>query len=313
MMEGLVAVKNILLATLLSGATLLSAGEPAPPSPGPNQYVYEGRSAAEWATDLKAGKNVEKASHALVKLGRDAVPSLMQLIKQNDPELTRLASEVLSRMKKEKEAVPIFIELLKDPNFEVRRTAVRALGEFADTSLLAMKALEEMLKDRDRAVAEAAEEALAPFEARKRERQDIFDRATALIEAGDYREAAELVEELRRRDPGSEQAASIMRMLDERQREEAGGRQSVADRTRDEAIRAMKERDRTERMALVETLLKNARKTADVDPFKAMDLCRKVIAMDPENPEVKRMIKDLERRIAEAEAQNVQEKKGADF
>ena len=32
------------------------------------EYVYEGRPAPEWAKDLKAGTNVEKAQHALAAL-----------------------------------------------------------------------------------------------------------------------------------------------------------------------------------------------------------------------------------------------------
>ena len=94
----------------------------------PETYVYEGKSASSWAAELKTRTDHEKAFHALNRLGSQSIPALLIL--------------------------------LKDENFEVRRNAVRALGPLAWMDANAIIALKVALKDRDKAVAESAEEAL---------------------------------------------------------------------------------------------------------------------------------------------------------
>jgi HEAT repeat protein len=123
------------------------------------EFVYEGRAAADWAKELRETNDPEKAMHALVKIGRDSVPALLPLLKDPNPKIASVASQVLMQMQQDKEAAPIFMPLLKDPNYEVRRTAVRVLGRFKDQPEVA-HAIKEVLNDRDRAVAEAAEEVL---------------------------------------------------------------------------------------------------------------------------------------------------------
>ena len=152
------------------------------------EYVYEGKSAAEWAKELKAGDNVEKAQHALVVLGQDALPALMQLLREPDAKLNWVVLAVLKELKLDQESIPRLLPLLKDESFEVRRAAVRLLGRFAHTDAAAGAALKGALQDQDRAVAEAAEEVLSA-KARSEEKDKLATKAAEAAQARTREEA----------------------------------------------------------------------------------------------------------------------------
>jgi len=172
--------------------------------PRADDFVYEGKPAAEWARELKAGN--PKATHALSRLGKDAVRPLIELLKDPDEKVSGAAANVLSQLQLDKATLPSFLTLLKDDHFEVRRTAVRLLGKFATQDAAVNAALTEMLKDRDRAVAEVAEEALRSVEI-----EPLLEEARGSLKQGDAKRAMQLSDRVLSINPG-EKRALVLKM-----------------------------------------------------------------------------------------------------
>ena len=168
------------------------------------EFVYEGKPAAEWAKELKAGTNEKQAKHALSAIGKDSIPTLVQLLKDPDAKARAAAVGVLAEMKLEKDSIAVVLPMLKDESYEVRRAAVRLLGRHLDIDPGAAAAVKGALSDRDKAVAEVAEEILATRikpeeEARQRRRFDgiLADAKAAAIE-GDLEKAKHHLEQARK-------------------------------------------------------------------------------------------------------------------
>ena len=300
------AMKVTLPVALLSGLLSVFAAEPNAPVPA-DEYVYEGKNAAAWVQSLKAGENTDKAAHALLKLGKDAVPSLMQLIKEKDPKLAPVALKILAEMKQEKEAIPTFTALLKHEDFEVRKTAVRCLAEFAGNNLVAQRAIEEMLNDRDKAVAEVAEQALEPLRDKKRNAEAIAKGAAESLNHREYERAGRLAEEALKLDSKNMTALEVLgavkvQKLEFQQKEAEKMKVLDAERARDD------------RKALVSTLVKNAKNALEAEQFaKAFELARKALAMDPQNEGALVVMNQANAKLGRAEGDKVkQEKRGGE-
>lgn len=84
----------------------------------------------------------EAAATALGRIGRAAVPSLIQALRHRDPEVRRKAALVLARIGPQaEEAVPELTASLDDQNEEVRTAATRALGQIGPAAAEAVPAL----------------------------------------------------------------------------------------------------------------------------------------------------------------------------
>lgn len=123
--------------------------------------MYEGRTAAEWFKELQADGTSQPARTALAKLGSETLAVVAPALNEGDVASRKAAEEVLATLELREADLPRAAELLLHPHFGIRRTTVRLLGKLAPKSPEAMRLLRGALDDRDRAVSEAAEEALA--------------------------------------------------------------------------------------------------------------------------------------------------------
>ena len=98
-----------------------------------------------------------EASLALVVIGPEAMPSVMQGTTNNDPRIRAAAVRTLGGMSFDADAVvPVLIKSLKDDSGEVRFSAAFSLGEFPQESAAIVPALTESLADRDDKVRRSA-------------------------------------------------------------------------------------------------------------------------------------------------------------
>jgi len=275
-----VALVSLVLYSALSAADPTQPIEPVPnagKAEARDEYTYEGKNSAAWIEELKAG-NADKASHALKKLGKDAVPPLLALLKA-DPKQSETVLRILSEMKREREAVKAFTELLKNENWEVRRMAVRALSEFVVTDVAAEQAIKEALKDQDKAVVEAAEDGLKALNARMERRKQGLEKLDQWVAAGKSDEAEALCRELLREfpdDPALRKYAAIVAVVrtERQKRVEVEKRKLEADQ--EDRLK------RDERVDLIEMLVKNASRSLERNDLeRAHDLCLKALAIDP--------------------------------
>lgn len=88
----------------------------------------------------------ETAAAALARIGRAAVPSLIQTLGHRDAQVRRQAALVLARIGPDAaDAVPELTELLDDPEESVRKAAARALGQIGPEAAEAVPALMRQL------------------------------------------------------------------------------------------------------------------------------------------------------------------------
>ncbi|HYF49019.1 MAG TPA: HEAT repeat domain-containing protein [Planctomycetota bacterium] len=269
-------------------AWVASAADPIPqpqpdakplPKPAQDEFTYEGKTAAAWIEELKAG-NAEKASHALKKLGKDAVPPLLALLK-NDPKQSETVLKILSEMKREREAVKAFIELGKHENWEVRRMAVKALSEFVATDVMAEQALKEALKDRDKAVVEAAEDGLKALAARADRRRAAIDRIERALAEDRLEEAERTAIEVMKENPADEGMRNTVEVIRAR-RQDREKRVEVEKQKFEAAKEEVLRRD--ERASLLGMLVKNAARCLERNELeRAEELILKALAMDPKH------------------------------
>ena len=77
----------------------------------------------------------------------DAVPSLIELLENSDPEVRWRALATMGRMARQEEAiVPAIIPLLADSHQNVRWHAAYALGEFGAKASAALPAMHELVE-----------------------------------------------------------------------------------------------------------------------------------------------------------------------
>lgn len=88
------------------------------------------------------------AADALSRIGKPAVPQLIEALHHPDPKVRRAATSVLARMGSEaKDAVPALIQLLDDENASVRRCAAKTLGRIGPDAAEAVPALVRTLME----------------------------------------------------------------------------------------------------------------------------------------------------------------------
>jgi tetratricopeptide (TPR) repeat protein len=277
------------------------------------EYVYEGRSAAEWIKELKPGiggygPGAGKAQHALAVLGKDALPGVMGLLKDPDVRVVQAALQVLDRIKLDEEGIATVLPLLKDPSFEVRRGAVKILAKYAPAEKIVAAALQGALQDRDKAVAEAAEQALAAKakvdeDANLRKRFEKFlAEAKAGAMVGDLEDAKlklGLAKGLGLDDPETQMRLKAMdRMI----AETAGQKQGEGKRKGEDKFGVgefkgkdpflQKAKDEDQRRQQLEVLLKQARILADKgDLDNAQRILREAVKLFPDDERAAEFLK----------------------
>jgi len=130
------------------------------------EVTYQGKPLSEWMKMLKDEDLIRKyaAINAVGKIGpeaRDAIPVLIETIRQtrNHDRKTLLACNY-ALLAMGKEMVPYMISLLKDDDWEMRRGAAWILGKAGPEAKNALPALTEALNDSNPAVRTKAAEAL---------------------------------------------------------------------------------------------------------------------------------------------------------
>jgi len=130
------------------------------------EVTYEGKPLSEWMKMLKGEDPVGKyaAIHAVGKIGpeaKEAIPILIETIREvrnRDKRILVACNNALLAMGKE--IVPHMISLLKDDTWEMRRGAAWILGKLGPDARDAVPALSEALNDPNAAVRTKAQEAL---------------------------------------------------------------------------------------------------------------------------------------------------------
>ncbi len=147
--------------TLLVCAVILSIG-----CTKKEKVTYQGKPLSEWMKMLKDDDLIKKYSavNAVGKIGpeaREAIPLLVETIRQtrnHDKRLLLACNYALLAMGKE--IVPGMISLLKDDDWEMRRGAAWILGKVGPEAKDAVPALTEALHDSNPEVRTRAAEAL---------------------------------------------------------------------------------------------------------------------------------------------------------
>jgi HEAT repeat protein len=131
------------------------------------EVTYEGKPLSEWMKILKGEDPIGKyaAIHAVMKIGpeaKEAIPILIETIREvrnnRDRRLLVACNKALLGMGKE--VVPHMIYLLKDETWEMRRGAAWILGKLGPEARDAVPALTEALNDPNPDVRTKAQEAL---------------------------------------------------------------------------------------------------------------------------------------------------------
>jgi HEAT repeat protein len=132
-------------------------------------YVAPGDSSSFHGSELLRSTNSflvdgEIAAWSLAAIGRDAVPSLMELLADPNPRLKQRAIEALGMIGADAEpAVPALVECLKNPDGDVRMRSADALGWIGCRPDLAIPPLVDALNDSDIGVEYYAAESLGRF------------------------------------------------------------------------------------------------------------------------------------------------------
>jgi HEAT repeat protein len=130
------------------------------------EVTYEGKPVSEWMKMLKGEDPAEKyaAIHAVRKIGpeaKEAIPILIEtirVVRNRDKRILVACNSALLAMGKE--IVPHMIALLKDDTWEMRRGAAWILGKVGPDARDVVPALTEALNDSNPAVRTKAQEAL---------------------------------------------------------------------------------------------------------------------------------------------------------
>ena len=130
------------------------------------EVTYEGKPLSEWIKmleepDLKAKSSAIAAISELGPEAKEATPALIETIRQvrnGDKRMLVACNDALLGMGKE--AVPYLIDLLKDDTWEMRRGSAWMLGKLGPEAKDAVPALTEALNDPNEVVRLKAAEAL---------------------------------------------------------------------------------------------------------------------------------------------------------
>jgi len=286
-----------LVSTFLLPCAFLDAGE---------EYVYEGKTAAEWAKELKATDS-DGAKHALVVLGKEAIPALVALLKDPDQKTRATALAVFANAKLDKDGAAAVLPLLKDDSYEVRRAAVRVLGRFINSDPAARAALEAALNDRDKAVAEAAEQVLTEVAGRWERFEALLGEAKTALAAQEFQRAAELLRQAEANAPDTPKARERLKEL-ARVAAERGGEGKPEKQKLDERVARMKEKEAEamrakmddQRRQQLEILMKQARVMTEKGDFdNAQRILRETAKLYPDDPRVAEGLKRMEERMKE--------------
>jgi HEAT repeat protein len=150
-----------------------------------DEVVYQGKPLSEWIKMLEEPNPAAKyaAINAVGKIGpeaRDAIPLLVETIRQTrnrDKRLLLACNYALLAMGKE--IVPGMISLLKDDDWEMRRGAAWILGKVGPEAKDAVPALTEALNDSNSAVRKFAAEALKKVKGKDAESVNANSRESA--------------------------------------------------------------------------------------------------------------------------------------
>jgi len=99
----------------------------------------------------------ETAAAALGRIGKPAVPRLVEALQSSNPALRHQAADTLARIgPSAAEAVPALIVAIDDEDPLVRKAAARALGQIGPDAATAVPMLIEMLLEEDRRTSPAS-------------------------------------------------------------------------------------------------------------------------------------------------------------
>lgn len=149
-----------LSAIALAGCTKTSSDKvtrvPVPelPEPAPNIDKETARKAAEEDTARRPGWKPfrqwglrETTIDTLARIGKPAVPALVEALRDPNPDLRDQAALALARIGPQaEEAVPDLIAALNDDNEVVRKDVVRALGQVGPQAAVAIPELIDVLR-----------------------------------------------------------------------------------------------------------------------------------------------------------------------
>jgi hypothetical protein len=147
-----------LLAIALAGCTKTPPRDPEIPADGPSAAASDEHSPldkhpaevptrrAGWKPFREWGVR-ETTIDALARIGKPAVPALVEALHDPNPDLRDQAALALARIGPDAEAaVPDLIAALNDDNEVVRKDAVRALGQIGPQAARAVPELIEVLR-----------------------------------------------------------------------------------------------------------------------------------------------------------------------
>lgn len=197
------------------GTKPIGDGPTKPDAKAKGEVRYEGSTVSEWVNILKetAGKmehedigtsnaSIDRARHALSILGVHALGELTKELKTASGRWRNEIEFVMSQMKVRQRDIPVLLKLAKNEHFAVRRAVVTTLASVKGRHPEIVKALEDALKDRDLAVAEAAEKVLAERRDLDRRRSaELIQSARSCLAAKKYAEAVRFYEQARAVDP----------------------------------------------------------------------------------------------------------------
>jgi len=267
---------------------------------GEDELFYEGKNAAQWAVEFKAGN--ARATHAMSRLGKDAVPALLELLKDKDPKISSQAATLLSKLQTDAEAILAFMTMLNSEHFEVRRNAVKLLSKHVGKDAAVTNVVRAMLKDKDAAVVEAAEEALKPVQATLH-----LDDAKILVRRGDPAGALAALEKASALEPAHAEIKTLKAQLADTVAKQAAAEQArLESEKKIAAEQALLKEAQAQKRKTFDQLLAQAReliKQNDFDrPSRVIAEARKLFPDDPAVSAIATQLEKAKEGVIEAKA-----------
>jgi HEAT repeat protein len=129
----------------------------------PEEAIYDGKRLSRW---LALSKDEDpklrvKAAEALGKFGPAAVPTLTELLEDDDGWMVLAVARALWKINRgSKAVVPALTKLSKDKDWQVRWNAVTALGDIGAEAKASIPTLTELINDTHVYVRRAAAQSL---------------------------------------------------------------------------------------------------------------------------------------------------------
>lgn len=118
-------------------APVQTSAPPLFPKRAPDPFQYQNWGPREMAVD------------SLGRMGTTALPSLVVLLRDPDPEMRVMAAKAIARIGPEaSDAVPPLVAAMNDSNPDVRKYVIRALGQIGPKASPAIPALVQELKEK---------------------------------------------------------------------------------------------------------------------------------------------------------------------